>query len=235
MFQSSTDTSTVTEESSIQSKILKGELVLRQKKGRSKVWEVFSTILDLDGKEVQYVSCNNCKKILKHSSSTSNLVRHKCYICKQKQESSSKLELDESSKKTITKLITKWAVRNCRPYNIVADSGLEEVLEHFTLIGSKYGSNVDVKKSLPHPTTVSRNVENLYRLCFQSVREEISSIKETGFSITSDLWTDDYIKKTYIAATIHFVKDGVLKTKLLGLKSMEGERCTSKYNFFSLQ
>lgn len=192
------------------------------------MWEVFSIIVDQDGKDVHYVSCNICKKILKQTSSTSNLVKHKCYISKLQNESGSKLELDESSKKIITKLLTKWVVRNCRPYNIVADTGLEEVLEHFALIGSKYGSNVDVKKTLPHPTTVSRNVANLYSQCFQSVREEISSIKDNGFSITSDLWTDDYMKKTYIAATIHFIKDGVLKTKLLGFKSMEGERCTSK-------
>lgn len=42
----------------------------------------------------------------------------------------------------------------------------------------------------------------------------------TGCAITTDLWTDNYDKRTYITATLHFIHDSQLKELVLGLKSI---------------
>lgn len=128
--------------------------------------------------------------------------------------------------------MTEWVIKNCRSFNMVKDDGLQAVLKEFTLIGAKYGANVDIEKAIPHPTTISRNIANIYGQCFSKIKEEIALIEPNGFGLTTDVWTDDYLKRSYIALTIHFVKEGVLSVRLLGLKSMEGERCTSKYLMF---
>lgn len=187
--------------------------------------------MNKDGVETKnFVCCRNCQKILRfNNNSTSNLVKHERYVLKSASESGLKVEVDEATKTVITKLITKWVITNCRPYNLVTDDGLQAVLQEFALIGAKYGANVDVNKALPHPSTVSRNFADFYEQCLKGVKEEVASVKENGFGLTTDIWTDNYFRKSYIALTIHFLKNGVLSVRLLGLKSMEGESCKSKY------
>lgn len=61
----------------------------------------------------------------------------------------------------------------------------------------------------------------------KKIKKEIATIKSNGYGLTSDLWTDNFLKKTYIALTMHYIKEGEIISRLLGMKCMEGERCTS--------
>lgn len=76
------------ESQAIAEKISSGEMTLCETKGKSKVWEVFAKIMEQDGSPVKnFVSCRHCKKLLKYSNySTSNLVKHKCYLVKSRSE-----------------------------------------------------------------------------------------------------------------------------------------------------
>lgn len=86
-------------------------------------------------------------------------------------------------------------------------------------LAAKYGANLDVEKLLPHPTTISRNIGKVYKTTY-----------EKGYGLTSDLWTDNYLKSSHLSLSIHFIKYGKLVTKLLAFKSMDMEPCTSKYS-----
>uniref|UniRef100_A0A6P4EIC0 Uncharacterized protein LOC108042491 n=1 Tax=Drosophila rhopaloa TaxID=1041015 RepID=A0A6P4EIC0_DRORH len=65
----------------IKSKFLAGELKPTDSRGRSKVWDTFSRLATANGiVTTDAVVCNICKNIYKFERSTSNLVKHKCYI-----------------------------------------------------------------------------------------------------------------------------------------------------------
>lgn len=143
--------------------------------------------------------------------------------------SSCKIEVDAETKKKAVQIFTEWTIANCRPFRIVEDSGLKKVADFFISLGAKHGKNVDINSALPHPTTVSRNIHKLYQTYFQQISSEISSIKNIGFGLTSDIWTDNYIRKSYLSLTIHYINDSNLVVRLLGMKSMEGQICTRNY------
>lgn len=218
--------------SEIKSKILNGELKIINKRGNSKVWNVFGKIECLTGVELpNFVVCRICNNVYKYNSkSTSNLVKHKCYLSTIKEDKEKcKIDVEATLKKLLIKDITEWTIVNSRPFQIVADSGFEKVSARLISIGATYGQNVNMATLLPHPTTVSRNIHELYDKHFERIKAEIAEFKNNGFGLTSDPWTDNFLRITYVAVTIHYIKDHTVVNKLLGMKWMENERCTSTY------
>lgn len=64
---------------SIRARIQSGEFKVVSKRSRSRVWNVFSRVVDQNGTELKNVICRTCPSVFKFNGSTSNLVRHKCY------------------------------------------------------------------------------------------------------------------------------------------------------------
>lgn len=228
----STDENTfVNNNAMVKKKLQNGTYKIDIKRGKSKVWNTFGIIKNEEHEAIpNLVSCRSCLNVYKYNNrSTSNLVKHKCYILESSSQASvDKFQVDPESKRKMVGIFTLWCAVNTRPYSIVEDSWLKELIEFSISIGTKFGSNVDIDNLLPHPTTISRNINRVYEIYFEKTKLEISAIRDIGFGITSDLWTDNFFKKTYIAVTIHFVKEGNLVKRLLGLKSMEEEKCTRK-------
>jgi len=119
--------------------LLRGELKISEKRGRSKVWTVFGRLVDANGDEISgMVACRTCQKLYKSSAhGTSNLVKHKCYV--NSRGDLKKIDIDSERKRKITKAVTEWSVENCRPFSIVQDNGLRKVLNIFLEIGMHYG------------------------------------------------------------------------------------------------
>lgn len=204
----------------IKSKILNGELRISNKRGTSKVWDIFGKIENLDGVVFpSMVICRQCNNVYKfNSKSTSNLVKHKCYSATIKEnKNSQKIDVDSATKKLLTKDITEWVVVDSRPFHIVADAGFEKVSKQLISIGAKYGPNVNMASLLPNPTTLSRNVNDLYALHFEKIKTEIATYKQNGFGLATDLWTVNFLRNTYIAVTIHFIKEHTVVSRLLGM------------------
>jgi len=75
------------ESNDVEKKVRSGEFKISSKrKGRSKVWNIFSEIIKEDGSTLpHFVYCRICNNIYKfNGQQTSNLVRHKCYLEKDK-------------------------------------------------------------------------------------------------------------------------------------------------------
>lgn len=110
----------------IKTKIQCGEFKLIKNPGRSKIWEIFFKIEENNGQEVpNVVACNICKSVYSHNGkSTSNLIRHKCYI-KAIQSNIVKINIDAKTKVKATRTINKWIVKDCRPYSIVQDCSFQ--------------------------------------------------------------------------------------------------------------
>lgn len=152
-------------------------------------------------------------------------MRHKCYATHNGNDVA-QIEVNSDEKKGVLRVFCQWFIENCRPFEIAHDSGLKRFSEFLVQVGAKYGAHVNIEKLLPHPTTVSRNLSHLFDATFAKVKNEISVNCKYGFGLTSDMWTDNYLRQSYISLTIHYNNDGQLISRVLGLISMDGERST---------
>lgn len=105
-------------------------------------------------------------------------------------------------------MLSQWSIENCRPFQLVHDSGLKNFAEFIASVGAKYGADVDMEKLLPHATTVSRNINDLFDSAFAKVKKEIGEDCNNGYGLTSDIWTDNYLRQSYISLTMHHIKNG---------------------------
>ena len=117
--------------------------------------------------------------------------------------------------------LTKWICQSVRPFNIVEDVGLRNVLQTVLNIGepklicllnheflfrlSKDYHNLNVADLLVTPTTVSNNVRQLadyYRSQLQSIL--IEQAASECLCLCPDLWTDKCRKVNYLGLTAIF-------------------------------
>lgn len=138
------------------------------------------------------------------------------------------VEVDLETKQEGIEIITKWSVKNCRFFKMIQDSGLKQFAAFLIKVGATFGPNVNVEKLLPNPTTISRNISAIYETYFEKTKQDIISFKSFGYPVTSDIWTDNYLRSSYISCTIHYIKEGALVGHMLAIESMEGEACTGK-------
>lgn len=215
----------------LKAKIVSGEYKISNKRGKSRVWNIFGQMQNNLGEDIEnIVICRICHNIYKYNShSTSNLVRHKCYIASiaSSKDKISKIPIDADTKKHIANIVTEWVICNCRSYEIIEDSGLHKLVEFLLSVGEKFGRNLQLESIIPHATTISQNVNKVYNIHFEKIKAEVASIKNIGFGLTVHVYNDSYLNKIYIALTIHYIYEDNFISRVLGLKSIEGEKCLS--------
>lgn len=93
-----------------------------------------------------------------------------------------------------------------------------------------------MRDALPHPTTVSRHIEGKAQALQSSVAMEIKPIIETyGCAITTDIWTEDYHKTSFISSTIHYTSDDfVLVSRVLFAAPFENSMSKTGENIRNL-
>uniref|UniRef100_A0A3P9CYL1 HAT C-terminal dimerisation domain-containing protein n=1 Tax=Maylandia zebra TaxID=106582 RepID=A0A3P9CYL1_9CICH len=85
--------------------------------------------------------------------------------------------------------------------------GFTQLAQHLVDTAARIGK-FDVCEILPHPTTVSRNVEMRAQSLRKHVVEEITAtISKFGCAVTADIWTETYRKTSFLSATIHYVNE----------------------------
>ena len=222
--QTQTDPSKNESTNEVERKIIAGQYQLKEKKGKSESWQRFLIVTDTNGNELDFASCIKCEKVLvynSHKSGTSGLRRHNCLTLpgqtkinfKEKQE---KKALPPTVKQATTKKCVEMCCEDLRPYDMIAGKGFIRIAQHFVNVGAQHGK-FDVNDILPHPTTVSRRVEGMAEDMRASVVADIKPIIEKyGCAITTDIWTEDYHKTSFISGTIHYTdNDFVLKSRVL--------------------
>lgn len=164
---------------------------------------------------------------MKHDSrTTSNLVRHGCYrFVKDKLYKSDKpkIEIKPSIKKQALRLLSQWCIDNCRSYQLVQDSGFKQFAEFMASVGVKYGAAVDLDNLLPQPTIMSDRINKLYDTACSSIKQIIAEECNNDYGLTSDIWKDGYLQQSYISLTMHYINNGQLMSRLLGLYAMDAE------------
>lgn len=175
--------------------------VVQNKKSRSNVWKYFSQVVDENNVNIPFLRCDKCFKILiKNRLTYSSVLRHPCV--KQLQNSELK-NIPEEHKKAVINLFSKWVINNSVPFSIVESSSFLDIIKEIVNLAVNFGASINISHLIPHRTTISANIEALYDKEIIEIRREIQSVNFGA--ITTDLWTDSYRKRSYIAVTLHYV------------------------------
>lgn len=221
----------------IEEKIRSGVFqLIQRRRGKSEIWTIFAQILKDDGTILNgYVCCRTCKKILKYDGKhSSNLNRHKCFNLASQNTSSKQVNAED--KQEAINACTTWIIEDCRPFTAIEGSGFRKMVHFFIKIGSRYGENVDIDDLLPDPSTLSRRITKTAQEKKNEVKSKISKIVSDGkSSITIDLWQDNYVRRNFLCATLHFQENFKMCDMVLGMKSMDFMRTSGQNIHCKLQ
>lgn len=140
-------------------------------------------------------------------SGTSGLKRHTCSVMK----GQTLLDFRETAKitnalksKTIDKCID-FVAADLRPYDSIAGKGFINLAQHLVDTAAAIG-RYDVKGILPHPTTVSRHLDERAQTIRRALVDDmLATIEKHGCAVTTDIWTENYRKTSFLSATIHYI------------------------------
>ncbi|CAF3317150.1 unnamed protein product, partial [Rotaria sp. Silwood2] len=202
-------------------------VIENSQKKSSSAWATFgfpARLIENDTYELihGFASCFQCKTTYTFhsdgSGSTKHLLRHVCSksalssehyhegplekLFKSKKTTSVTLNSKDSTK--IKDDLTKWICTSIRPFNIIEDLGLRNVLQTAMDFSRKY-PDLDSSQLLVTPTTISKNVHQLaeqYRSLLQPIL--IEQAANSCLCLCPDLWTDKYRKVNYLGLTAMF-------------------------------
>lgn len=215
-------------------KLKNNELLCQEKKGKSTVWINFNEIVNKDEQTVGFAMCKNCSQIFKYDykTGTSTLKCHKCPA----DENQSKITLywgekdvPTAAKEATTKKLINLVCKDLRPFEIIAGQGFREFSQEIINIGATYGS-LSVDDLFPHPTTISRNVIKNAESVKSKLALKLKDVFElVGGAFTTDMWTDDYRKISYISLTVHYIDENwQLTEQILAASKFPDVRHTSE-------
>ena len=226
----------------VKRKLQQVDYSLKKFNGRSVVWSKFTQVVDDKDNYTNYVACNKCRILFcfKHGSSgTSTLARHadRCFNSNCKVLSESKNEQKGTVQTTLSsycKIETKCMARqdseklvnDFRPFTTLEGRGFLELAQTLVDLTAKYGY-FKVENVMPARTTVSKKVRELSKDALDtvmvSIKEHLRQSHRVAF--TTDMWTDNYKKKSFISLTCHYISDKwALKEVKLGCKEFQPEK-----------
>lgn len=206
----------------IQKKLKSGECKLLENTVRKAMfWKCFKNVVYNNSVSTTgFVCCSKCNILMSYSFSKGNshLNRHKCALVSSKPNSlmdsflsKKSMPLPNNVVKECTEKCVQFVCQDIRPMDIVSGQGFKALASYLIKVGSQYG-NIDIDSLLSHPTTISRT---LIKTCDIKREDLVHYIKpfliENITSATTDMWTDNYKKRSYIALTLHFLDDWKLK------------------------
>lgn len=216
----------------VASSLRKGELKCQEKKGSSEVWKDFNEVIDMQEKPIGFAICKTCEHVFKYNykTGTSTLKRHKCSDEKQPKITSflSKKSIPTVVKDITTKKMVDFVCKDLRPFEIVTGQGFKDFAQEMINIGFTYGS-IQVDELLPHPTTISRNIIKDAEAIKSSLKVLLKDIFDmVGGAFTTDMWTDDYRKISYISLTVHYIdEDWQMREQVLAASKFPDVRHTA--------
>lgn len=92
----------------------------------------------------------------------------------------------------------------------------------FIEIGSKYGSDLDLDNLIPSGNTLSKKCKEIADKKKLSIKTNIKKLVDNSeAAVTIDLWADNFVRRNFLCATLHFQLDFKLTEIFLGMKSMD--------------
>lgn len=200
--------------------------LLATKNGKAGFWNNFEKIVYVNNNaETGFVSCIKCKVVMSYltNKGNSHLNRHKCALLSTIAHTSSMDSFVTKKKKIVPmstlndckKACVQFCSRDIRPMDIVAGPGFINLANYLIKVGSQFGE-VSAEDLLPHPTTVKRHLLKIAEYKRNLLINFIKPfIEMDAVSATTDMWTDNYKKRTYISLTLHYISDWKLSMNVV--------------------
>ncbi|KAK7130430.1 hypothetical protein R3I93_019921 [Phoxinus phoxinus] len=201
----------------VKKKLASGDFKTSENEGKSTVWNHFYIVVKADSDEpVGYVKCKCCGLLMKYDSKrtgNSALQRHVDRACKSPglQQpnipfASTSRKIPQHAKQKLTEKCVEYCCKDIRPFRSIEGAGFIELAQQLIQIGATYGS-VTAQDILPDPTTVSKRYREL------AIEKRTKLIEQLNYTLTevnsigmtTDIWTEDYHKLSYLTITCHFV------------------------------
>jgi len=84
------------------------------------------------------------------------------------------------------------------PYSAITGDGFQSLCQTLVNYGGRFG-RFDVRKAMPDRSTIARHVPEIVEATKADVRQKLS--KAEYIALTSDGWTDDFHKISYVTVT----------------------------------
>ncbi|PIA37163.1 hypothetical protein AQUCO_03000025v1 [Aquilegia coerulea] len=182
---------------------------------RSNVWLEFER-----SKDKQSAICKHCKETFRVNG-TSSLRNHlnRCFMKKQNESGQERSRKDEGTPST--KMIKFCQERSRKDFSemIVKHNYPFSMVEHEYF--RKFVNNLQPHFDLKHRNTVRGDIVKLYKEeknALYSILGKLSS----RVSLTTDLWTAQCTRDSYMCLTVHYIDDDwVLRNKILNFRLMD--------------
>lgn len=199
------------------------EVKKRHSKNSSPVWKYIQHVIDENQNVIaHFYCCSNCSNIIPNESkSTTPFIRHiETCILEKKQIPITQFattSMDEPTQNTIKvsmqyrqKLkdgMAQFVCNDLRPFVAVEGAGFVAAMCASFELGQanpKLGAS-DFQIILPGRKTVQKEIESKVDSAKKKVKTTLQQAYQAfgGFACTSDMWSDDYRQKNYIAVTAH--------------------------------
>ncbi|KAL0162267.1 hypothetical protein M9458_041663 [Cirrhinus mrigala] len=202
----------------VKKKLASGDFKTTENEGKSAVWKYFYIVVKADSDEpVGYVQCKGCGVLMTYDSKrtrNSALQRHVDGGCKSPgllQPSittftSTSRKIPQQAKQKLTEKCVEYCCKDIRPFRSIEGGGFVELAQQLINVGATYGS-VAAQDVLPDPTTVSKRCRELATEKRKKLVEQLNDVltEVNSIGMTTNIWTEDYHKLSYMTITCHFV------------------------------
>ncbi|KAL0179893.1 hypothetical protein M9458_025335, partial [Cirrhinus mrigala] len=202
----------------VQKKIKMGELTLSKFGGKSEVWKHFQQVVGSDNICVGFVKCIKCGTLLAYDSKktgTSTMNRHMKQACHGRKDDSqpsmssfvTSPSIPLRARQALTEKCIEFCCKDIRPFYVLSGHGFQALAQELINVGGTYG-RVSAQSILPHHSTVSKacieKADERREVLAQTLKD---ALKNGDVAMSTDMWTDDYKKISYIAITCHYITD----------------------------
>jgi hypothetical protein len=221
-------------------------------------WTKFSRIADKESNELMMVkndrndhvfftACNDCRDVYAYSkgNDTSSLVNHKCSLKMAVAMTASGIlhfvkhgTPSSHQKKKMLNVLSYMCTLDLRPFYTVSGAGFRGVIQQALDIGFDSKTPLFADDVLCDRTTVKRNCQSRKDSALESLLKECKDhvADDLMMGATTDLWTDDDSKKSYIFVTLHRIDeyfrlhDRTLAVREFGGKSHIASNILANFN-----
>lgn len=107
----------------------------------------------------------------------------------------------------MTEKCVNFCSKDIRPFNIVNGEGFEELAQELINVEAVCG-RVPVNSVIPRHVTIAKRCTDMAEEKMEALVQKLKTLLKNGtVAMTTDMWTEDYRKISYLTITCHFISE----------------------------
>lgn len=195
----------------------------KRKCRRAKFWDHIHDIVDVhtDTLVSFLYRCIGCKEVIYNGSKDGNTMpfnRHVCYAKETKNNVKNRrnILISNEEKEKVIDAAAKFIAKDLRPYQAIECEGLIELCTASMQFGQRYpkASVADFVHTMPSRHVVVSRICEVATAAKVRITKVMNAAKlQHGLSATTDCWTDNHMRRSYMCITVHatLIEDDQIK------------------------